>query len=222
MLRIPPALHLSVAYIDDITRPIANCNDTHKFAAYPLVFCRNLQLIIGWWLRVTLRPRESYTLGVKISKWLWRGLRTLLTSWIARGILVSAPSSARMMRLALLSVPWSCYYLPQPICQGDQLLLRHHGLDMMFPCCYHDHHLGQIEMLREESPHSTGSSFSHPEGIDEDITQFFILSCLSLFRGFSILFQPYLSSCFSFICVPLWAFSTTSVISQYSSLVKPI
>ena len=28
-------LHLPVAYIDDITRPIAICNNTHKFAAYP-------------------------------------------------------------------------------------------------------------------------------------------------------------------------------------------
>ena len=57
---------------------------------------------------------------------------------------------------------------------------------------------------------------------DEDITQFFISSCLSLFERFSILFQLYFSWYFSFICVPLWAFSTTSVISLYSSFVKPI
>ena len=31
----PITLHLPVAYIDDITRPIAICNNTHKFAAYP-------------------------------------------------------------------------------------------------------------------------------------------------------------------------------------------
>jgi len=31
----PTTLHLHVAYIDDITRPIAICNDTHKFVAYP-------------------------------------------------------------------------------------------------------------------------------------------------------------------------------------------
>jgi len=31
MLRIPTALHLFVAHIDDITRPIAICNDTYKF-----------------------------------------------------------------------------------------------------------------------------------------------------------------------------------------------
>ena len=33
MRRIPTALHLLVAHIDDITRPIAICNDTYKFAA---------------------------------------------------------------------------------------------------------------------------------------------------------------------------------------------
>ena len=49
---------------------------------------------------------------------------------------------------------------------------------------------------------------------DEDITQFFIFLCPNLFGRFSILFQLYLSWCFSFICIPLWAFSTTSVISQ--------
>jgi len=31
----PTTLHLLVTYIDDITKPIAICNDTHKFAAYP-------------------------------------------------------------------------------------------------------------------------------------------------------------------------------------------
>ena len=31
----PTTLHLPVAYIDDVTRPIAICNDTHKFATYP-------------------------------------------------------------------------------------------------------------------------------------------------------------------------------------------
>ena len=31
----PTTLHFPVAYIDDITRPIAICNNTHKFVAYP-------------------------------------------------------------------------------------------------------------------------------------------------------------------------------------------
>jgi len=28
-------MHLHIAHIDDITRPIVICNDTYKFAAYP-------------------------------------------------------------------------------------------------------------------------------------------------------------------------------------------
>ena len=32
---VPTALHLLVAYIDDISRSIGICNDTYKFAAYP-------------------------------------------------------------------------------------------------------------------------------------------------------------------------------------------
>ena len=47
---------------------------------------------------------------------------------------------------------------------------HHLGLDVMHLCCCHDHHLGPIEMRREESSHSAESSFSHPGGIDEDIT----------------------------------------------------
>ena len=35
MPKIPTALHLPVAHIDDITRLIAIYNDTYKFAAYP-------------------------------------------------------------------------------------------------------------------------------------------------------------------------------------------
>jgi len=31
---VPAALHLPVARVDDITRPIAICNDTYKFVAY--------------------------------------------------------------------------------------------------------------------------------------------------------------------------------------------
>jgi len=35
MSREPTASHLFVAHIDDITRSIANCNNTYKFSAYP-------------------------------------------------------------------------------------------------------------------------------------------------------------------------------------------
>ena len=169
------AWHLHVARIQDITRLIAICNDTYKFLLHThIVFCKNLQLTIRWWLRVTLRSWGSCTLVVKISIRLWRGLLSLLTSWIACGILVSSPSSAGMMRLALLSVLWSSCYLPQPIRHGDQLL-RHHGLYMMYPWCCHNYHLGLTETLCEDPP-STGSSFSHPEGNDENITP--VVSCL--------------------------------------------
>jgi len=38
------------------------------------------------------------------------------------------------------------------------------------PGCCNSHHLVPIEMLRQGSPHSIGSSLSHPGGNDEDIT----------------------------------------------------
>jgi len=43
LLRVPTALHLCVAHIDNITRTLAICNDTYKFAAYPRSI---LQLIV--------------------------------------------------------------------------------------------------------------------------------------------------------------------------------
>ena len=48
--------------------------------------------------------------------------------------------------------------------------LHHPESAMTHHCCCHGHHFGPIEMFRERSPHSTGLSFSHPGGIDEDIT----------------------------------------------------
>jgi len=53
MARVLTAFHFPVAHIDDITRLIAICNDTYKFAANPYSICRNLQLIIRQSLRVT-------------------------------------------------------------------------------------------------------------------------------------------------------------------------
>ena len=46
MPTVPTALHLHVAQIDDIIRPIATCNDIYKFVDAHIVFCRNLQLIV--------------------------------------------------------------------------------------------------------------------------------------------------------------------------------
>ena len=37
MPRVPIALHLHVAYIDNITRLIAICNNTYKFVAYSYI-----------------------------------------------------------------------------------------------------------------------------------------------------------------------------------------
>ena len=129
----------------------------------------------------------------------------LLTSCIPHRIQISALSSAEKMHLGLLSVPGSSCHLAQPTRHSDQLRRRHHGLDVMYQCCCHDHHLGPIEMLREESPHATGSSFSHPRGNDEDITPVFL--CLSLFLS---------------LVVTLLYFSTTLVIFENCPFVKPI
>ena len=144
-----------------------------------IVFCGNLQLIVRWWFRVTLRLWGSCTLGVQISIRVWREVFPLLTSWIAHEILVSALSSVGMMCLALLYMPWSSCQLPQSIRHGDQ-----YGLDVMYQCCCHDHHLGLIEMLHKGSSHSTGSSFAPPPvGNDGDITPVLVIFlCLSIFE----------------------------------------
>jgi len=59
-----------------------------------ILFCKNLQLIIRWWLRVTLRPRGSCTSGIQISIGFWRGVLPLLTSWTFYGILILVLSLA--------------------------------------------------------------------------------------------------------------------------------
>ena len=147
-----------------------------------IVLCRNLRLIKRWWLWVALRLWGSCTLGLKISIGLWRGLFPLLASWIAHGILVLVPSSVGMMRLGLLFMSWLSCRLSQPIRHGDQFHLRHHGINTAYQWCCHDHHLGPIDMLREESPHSTGSGFSHPGALMRTSRQLSVtFLCLSLF-----------------------------------------
>jgi len=141
-----------------------------------IIFCKNLQLIVRWWLRGTLRSWGSCILGVHISIRVWRKVLPLLTSWLAHGIMVSAPSSTGMMRFCLLLVPWSSYL--QPIRYGGHLHIRHHDLDVMYQCYCHGHHFGLIEMLPEGSSHSTGTSFSHVEGNDGDIVIFLCLRLL--------------------------------------------
>ena len=126
------------------------------------VFGRNLQLIIRWWLWITQRPWGSCTPGIHILIGFWRGMLSLLTSWTFYGILVSVLSSAGMMCLCLLSVPWSSYPLLQPIRHRGHLHLHHDCLDVMYQWCWHDHHFGSIEVLCEGSPHLIGLSYSHP------------------------------------------------------------
>ena len=60
MPRVPTALHLPAAYIDDITRPIAICNDTYKFVAYQYSILQ--EFTVDNKVMVT-----SCTLGAKIS-----------------------------------------------------------------------------------------------------------------------------------------------------------
>ena len=51
----PTILHFLVAYIDDITRPIAIYNDTHKFAPYLYSTLHEFVVNNKVWLRVSLR-----------------------------------------------------------------------------------------------------------------------------------------------------------------------
>jgi len=73
-----------------------------------------------------------------------------------------------------------------------------------------------IQVAKALASHAKGPS-------DKDITQLlFIFHVLSYSEDLVFCFSFICSRCFSFIYVPLWAFSTTSVISQKSSFVKPI
>jgi len=54
MPRVSTVLHLHAAYIDDITRLIAICNDTYKFAAYPYIILQEFAVDKG--MIVTSHP----------------------------------------------------------------------------------------------------------------------------------------------------------------------
>ena len=77
MLRIPNALHLPVAHIDDITRLIAICNKPYKFAAYPYSIL------------------QEFTVDNRVIAYEWD------SPWDPG----MTPFSARMMHLTLLPVP---------------------------------------------------------------------------------------------------------------------
>ena len=55
MLRVPTALHLLVAHIDNITRLTAICNDNYKFAAYPHSILQEFTVDSKVMFRVILR-----------------------------------------------------------------------------------------------------------------------------------------------------------------------
>jgi len=55
MHKIPITLHLHVAHIDDITRPIAVCNDTYNFATNSYNILQEFAVDNKVRLRVTLR-----------------------------------------------------------------------------------------------------------------------------------------------------------------------
>jgi len=65
MSRMPTALHLPIAQIDDTTRPIVICNDTHKFVTY--TYSTLQEFTVDNKVMVTSHPedmRRSCTLDV--------------------------------------------------------------------------------------------------------------------------------------------------------------
>ena len=65
ILRVLIAIHSHVAHIDDITRQIAICNDTYKFAAYPYSILQ--EFILDNKVMVMSHPEAvSCTLSVQI------------------------------------------------------------------------------------------------------------------------------------------------------------
>jgi len=56
MPKVPTALHLLFAHIDDMNRPIAICNDTYKFVAYPYSILQEFAVDNKVMVTVTLRP----------------------------------------------------------------------------------------------------------------------------------------------------------------------
>ena len=135
-----------------------------------LIFCRNLQLIIRWRLRVTLRPWESSTLGLQISIGFWKRSASVAyesnNPWVLSISYVFSRGDAPLSAIsALIEMPsftadltWRPAPPPPPWSRHDILVLLSR------------HHLGTIENVREGSAHLTGSSFTYIGGNDEDIT----------------------------------------------------
>ena len=100
----PTTLHLHVAYINDITKPIAICNDTHKFALYP--YSTLQKFVVDDKVMVTSHSeavRKLHAWRKDFDRALKR-IASIAYELIAHGILVLVSSSAGMMRLGLLSM----------------------------------------------------------------------------------------------------------------------
>ena len=90
MPRVPIALHLPIAHIDNITRLIAICNDAYKFVANPYSYLQEFAVD-----NKTIVTSHSEA-ARKLHGWrkdfdrVLKGLLSLLMNRIAHGILVSA------------------------------------------------------------------------------------------------------------------------------------
>jgi len=90
---------------------------------------------------------------------------------------ISRAESACRVACILLELPSTATCLSRKPASPPHL-----NLGVIHQCCCHSHYFDTIEMLYKGRPHSTESSFSHPEGNDEDITPVAsVFLCLSLF-----------------------------------------
>ena len=105
MPRVLTALHLTVAHIDYITRPIAIYNDTYKFATYTYStsqkFAVDNKVMVTSHLEVV---RKLHAWHIDFNRILKRSA-FIAYELTFHEILISVLSSAGMMSLCLLSVP---------------------------------------------------------------------------------------------------------------------
>jgi len=105
-------------------RSIAICNDAYKFTASPYSILQKFAVDNKAMVTSHLEAARKLHAWRKDFDRALKRIASLLLSWIAHGILVSTSSSARMMRLALISMPWSSCQFPQLTRHGDQLHLH--------------------------------------------------------------------------------------------------
>ena len=132
MLRVPTTLHLPVACIDDITRSIAICNDTHKFAAYPYSTLQGFR--VDNKVKIMSHPeavRKLHARRTYSDKSLKRSASIAYESNNPWGPSISSVFSRD-------NVPHSTLYtlIKLPVSAANpsesQLHLHHHGLDVMY------------------------------------------------------------------------------------------